>query len=87
MIVTPGDRGDIVISSLQANQSASYPRVAGIILTAGAIPEEPVMRLIEGLQNVVPILAVGSGTFETTNQVAAVKARITADNTKKSGLL
>lgn len=83
LIVTPGDRGDIVISSLQANQSASYPRVAGIILTAGAIPEEPVMRLIEGLQNVVPILAVGSGTFETTNQVAAVKARITADNTKK----
>lgn len=83
LIVTPGDRGDIVISSLQANLSASYPRVAGIVLTAGTVPEEPVMRLIEGLQNVVPILSVTSGTFETTNLVAAVKARITMDNVKK----
>ncbi|RFZ81667.1 phosphate acetyltransferase [Mucilaginibacter terrenus] len=83
LIVTPGDRGDIIISSLQANLSASYPRVAGIVLTAGSIPEEPVMRLIEGLQNVVPILTVDSGTFETTNNIASVKARITPDNSKK----
>lgn len=83
LIVTPGDRGDIIISSLQANLSSSYPRVAGIVLTAGVVPEEPVMRLIEGLQNVVPIIAVNSGTFETTNKIAAVKARITPDNSKK----
>ncbi|MCC8407915.1 phosphate acetyltransferase [Mucilaginibacter sp. UR6-1] len=83
LIVTPGDRGDIIISSLQANLSSSYPRVAGIVLTAGVVPEEPVMRLIEGLQNVVPIIAVNGGTFETTNKIASVKARITPDNTKK----
>lgn len=83
LIVTPGDRGDIIISSLQANLSSSYPRVAGIVLTAGVVPEEPVMRLIEGLQNVVPIIAVNGGTFETTNKIAAVKARITPDNSKK----
>lgn len=83
LIVTPGDRGDIIISSLQANLSSSYPKVAGIILTAGVVPEEPVMRLIEGLQLIVPIIAVETGTFETTTKVAAVKARITPDNVKK----
>ncbi|HEY0272215.1 MAG TPA: DRTGG domain-containing protein, partial [Chitinophaga sp.] len=76
LIVTPGDRGDIIISSLQANLSSSYPRVAGIVLTANTVPEAPVMRLIEGLQNVVPIMAVRTGTFETTNEIARVKARI-----------
>jgi phosphate acetyltransferase len=83
LIVTPGDRGDIIISSLQANLSSSYPKVAGIILTAGATPEEPVLRLIEGLQNVVPIMTVKTGTFETTTAVASVKARISPDNNKK----
>lgn len=83
LIVTPGDRGDIIIASLQANMSSNYPKVAGIVLTAGVIPEEPVMRLIKGLQNVVPIMAVQTGTFETTATVAAIKAKITPDNVKK----
>jgi phosphate acetyltransferase len=83
LIVTPGDRGDIIIGSLQANLSTSYPKVAGIVLTAGTQPEEPIVRLIEGLQNVVPILSVNTGTFQTITDIAAVKARITPDNTKK----
>ena len=83
LIVTPGDRGDIIICALQANLSASYPRVAGIVLTAGSEPEEPVLRLIEGLQTVVPILAVPTGSFETTTRIANIKARIGSDNPQK----
>jgi phosphate acetyltransferase len=83
LILTPGDRGDIIICALQANLSTSYPKVAGIILTAGYEPEEPILRLIEGLQTVVPIIAVQSGTFQTSNMVGAIRSKITADNTKK----
>ena len=83
LIVTPGDRGDIILAALQANLSASYPKVAGIVLTAGSEPEEPVMRLIEGSQNNIPIIAVQTGTFQTITQIAAVKARITPENAKK----
>ncbi|WP_256009677.1 phosphate acetyltransferase [Desertivirga xinjiangensis] len=83
LIVTPGDRGDIIIGSLQANLSTSYPKVAGIVLTAGSEPEEPIVRLINGLQNVVPIMSVKTGTFQTITDIAAVKPRITPDNVKK----
>ncbi|NCD70012.1 phosphate acetyltransferase [Mucilaginibacter agri] len=83
VIITPGDRGDIIISALQANSSTSYPKVSGIILTAGMEPEEPIIRLINGLQNVVPIIAVESGTFQTSNEVGAIRSKITPDNTKK----
>ena len=83
LIVTPGDRGDIIICALQANLSVNYPRVAGIVLTAGSEPEEPILRLIQGLQTVVPIIAVKNGTFQTTTQIGAIKSRITPDNTKK----
>ncbi|RZK21900.1 MAG: phosphate acetyltransferase [Hymenobacter sp.] len=83
LIVTPGDRGDIIVCALQANQSASYPRVAGIVLSTGSEPDEPVRRLLEGLPNVVPIVVVPTGTFETTTRVGAIRSRISADNPKK----
>ncbi|WP_259067560.1 phosphate acetyltransferase [Mucilaginibacter sp. X4EP1] len=83
LIITPGDRGDIIISALQANLSTSYPKVAGIILTAGYEPEEPILRLINGLQTVVPIIAVESGTFQTSNEIGAIRSIITPDNTQK----
>ncbi|RXF71665.1 phosphate acetyltransferase [Arcticibacter tournemirensis] len=83
LIVTPGDRGDIIIGSLQANISTNYPKVAGIVLSAGSIPEEPIIRLIEGSQTVVPIISVNTGTFQTIAEIASIKSRITTDNTKK----
>ncbi|RZM27730.1 MAG: phosphate acetyltransferase [Pedobacter sp.] len=83
LIVTPGDRGDIIIGALQANQSSNYPKVAGIVLTVGSIPDAPVMRLIEGLQTVIPIISVKTGTFETSNAIGSIHSRITKDNKKK----
>ena len=83
LIMTPGDRGDIIISALQANLSTSYPKVAGIVLTGGIEPEEPIRRLIEGLQTVVPIVSVKTGSFQTATNVGAIHSRITPDNNKK----
>ncbi|WP_295767449.1 phosphate acetyltransferase [uncultured Mucilaginibacter sp.] len=83
LIITPGDRGDIIIAALQANLSTSYPQIAGIVLTADTIPEEPIIRLIQGLQTVVPIIAVKTGTFQTTTEIGNIRSKITADNTKK----
>ncbi|GAB3786936.1 phosphate acetyltransferase [Spirosoma horti] len=83
LIVTPGDRGDIIIGALQANLSTNYPKVAGIVLTADTVPDEPVTRLISGLQTVLPILTVSQGTFGTTTAIGAIHSRITADNKPK----
>ena len=83
LIVTPGDRGDIIIAALQANVSTNYPKIAGLVLTAGTEPEEPIMRLINGLQTVVPIISVKTGTFQTTTQIGSIQSKISADNPKK----
>ncbi|HZH37503.1 MAG TPA: phosphate acetyltransferase [Flavisolibacter sp.] len=83
VIVTPADRGDIVISALQANLSTSYPKIAGIVLTGGGKLDKPVQRLIEGLQTVVPIVSVKAGTFETTARVSTIRSRIAPDNKQK----
>src|SRR3569833_293761 len=83
LIVTPGDRGDIIIGSLQANLSSRYPKVAGIVLTAGSKPDEPVMRLINGLHSVVPILSVETGTFQASTLIGSMRSKIASDNPKK----
>jgi phosphate acetyltransferase len=83
LIVTPGDRGDIIITALQANLSTSYPKVSGIVLTAGFEPEEPLIRLIQGSPSIMPIISVKTGTFETTAKIGAIQSRITPDNKTK----
>lgn len=83
LIVTPGDRGDIIIAMIQANLSKNYPKVAGMVLSGGLAPDQPIVKLAEGLETVVPVVQVETGTFETVNKVASVKSRIYPENTVK----
>lgn len=83
LVITPGDRADIILGALQANISANYPTLSGIILTGGLIPELPIIRLIEGLSDVIPIISVEGGTFMVTNKIGAIRPRIYAENTEK----
>lgn len=83
LVVTPGDRADIILGTLQANVSGNYPKIAGIILTGGILPEEPIMKLIDGVSEIVPIISVQTGTFETTNLVGSIKPQIHPDSTHK----
>ena len=83
LVITPGDRADIILGALQANLSANYPSISGIILTGGIMPEASIIKLIEGLSDVVPIISVKDATFMITNQVGDIKSQIYAENTKK----
>ncbi|WP_100614312.1 phosphate acetyltransferase [Confluentibacter citreus] len=83
LVITPGDRADIILGALQANISKNYPKISGIILTGGLIPEESILKLIEGLSSIVPIISVKGGTYSVTNSIGTIKPRIYADNTEK----
>lgn len=83
LVVTPGDRADIILGALQANASSNYPKISGIILTGSVIPEDSIMKLIEGVQSTVPIIAVDGGTFSIINKIGAVKPNIYATHQEK----
>ncbi|AKA34236.1 phosphate acetyltransferase [Flagellimonas lutaonensis] len=83
LVITPGDRADIILGALQANLSSNYPTVSGIVLTGGLRPEESIIKLIEGLSEVVPIISVQDDTFDITNRVGAIAPKIYAENTQK----
>jgi phosphate acetyltransferase len=83
LVITPGDRADIILGALQANESANYPSVSGIVLTGNIVPEESILKLIEGLSSVVPIITVEGGTYHISNKIGTIKPKIYADNTEK----
>lgn len=86
LIVTPGDRGDIILAMIQANLSKNYPKVAGLVFSGGLAPDEPIIKLLEGLETLVPMVQVQTGTFETVNKVASIKSRIYPENNLKIDL-
>ncbi len=83
LVLTPGDRSDIILGVLQANLSVNYPKVAGIVLTGGLRPPASVMKLIDGLDAVVPVIAVESASFQAANAVAGIRPKIRAHHTQK----
>ncbi len=83
LVIAPGDRADIVLGALQANISKNYPKIAGIILTGGLIPEDPILKLMDGLSSIVPIISVKSGTYNVTSSIGNIKSRIYAENNEK----
>jgi phosphate acetyltransferase len=83
LVITPGDRSDIILGALQANESVNYPSISGIILTGNIIPEESILKLIEGLSAIVPIISVDGGTYNITNKIGSIKSKIYANNTHK----
>lgn len=83
LVITPGDRADIILGVLQANESVNYPTIAGIVLTGNILPEPSILKLIEGLSPIVPIISVEEGTYYITNKIGAIKSKIYANNKQK----
>ncbi|MFY9975372.1 MAG: phosphate acetyltransferase [Chromatiaceae bacterium] len=84
LIITPGDRSDIILASLAADASSSFPRVAGLLLTGGLHPAPNVQRLLEGLRrNKVSVLSVPTDTFTTALNVHRIEATILPGDERK----
>ncbi len=84
LIITPGDRADIILGCLVSVFSDNYPNIAGLVLTGGIEPSESIQQLINGFQRwTMPIVQVSTDTFDTANKVNAVRAEITPDNDRK----
>jgi phosphate acetyltransferase len=84
MIITPGDRADLIVGSLASRFSGTFPNIAGLVLTGGLVPEASVLRLIDGLGGTdLPVLAVGADTYRTAATVAGVRGVLTPESDRK----
>ncbi len=85
MIITPGDRCDIILSTIASRLSTTYPDISGIILTGNLLPSENVLRLLKGLSTTVPvpIMAVEGHTYQTIEKVGELYGYIEPHDTRR----
>ncbi len=84
LVITPGDRDDVLVGVLASRLSDTFPDAAGILLSGGLRPSPQVLRLIEGLGGIpTPIFATDADTYATAQSVAAVQPVISAGSARK----
>ena len=85
LIITPGDRADVILASLATTVSDTSPNIAGLLLTGDLAPEEPVQRLIQGFKKYSPISVtlVGTDTYTTAMNASMVRPALTPENDRK----
>jgi phosphate acetyltransferase len=80
VVVIPADRTEVLLATLLADASGTFPRVAGIILNGPFPLPEPIVRLLDGFSSTVPIIATDLGTYDTAVQVMGARGRISPDS-------
>jgi phosphate acetyltransferase len=83
LVLTPGDRADVLLGVIEADRSANYPRMAGLVLTSGIQPDAEMFQLIEGLRESLPILAVDDDTYTAASRLEHIRAGIKPEDQDK----
>ncbi len=83
VVITPGDRADLILGAIQADKSDAYPDISGLVLTGGITPEKPILKLIDGINTSLPIIVVRPNTYEVTSKISDLKPRINPYDKRK----
>ena len=87
LVITPGDRTDVLISLFMTLLSENHPKIAGILLTGGYKPDKELMKLIRGIKKLpVAICKVNTDTYSTALDINKIKAVLTPNNERKMAM-
>ncbi|MFE8987906.1 phosphate acetyltransferase [Streptomyces collinus] len=83
LVVTPGDRADLVVGSLAAH-SAGTPPIAGVLLTLDEVPGDHILTLADRLAPGTPVLSVAGTSFPTAEQLFSLEGKLNAATPRKA---
>ncbi|MEU6103507.1 phosphate acetyltransferase [Streptomyces flaveolus] len=83
LVITPGDRADLVIGTLAAH-SAGTPPIAGLLLTLNEVPGDGILTLAARLAPGTPVLSVTGNSFPTAEQLFSLEGKLNAATPRKA---
>ncbi len=83
VVVVPGDRSDVLLGTLLAHASETFPALSGIILNGGFELAPSIERLLDGLGSTLPVARCATGTFDTAVRITRTRGRLAADSPRK----
>lgn len=86
LIITPGDRIDILLAVIAASKSANAAQPVGIVLTLDILPNETTMKILRGMPELLPILAVKENTYEIVSKLMNMHSELMPEFPRKIDL-
>jgi phosphate acetyltransferase len=83
VVICPSDREEVLLASLQAHRSSTFPNLSGVILNGGFPLSPQVRRLIDGLGVQLPLVTTTGGTYTTATRCHHARARISPRSQRK----
>ncbi|MFK4692297.1 phosphate acetyltransferase [Streptomyces pristinaespiralis] len=83
LVVTPGDRADLVVGALAAH-SAGTPPIAGVLLTLNERPSKEILTLAARLAPGTPVVSVTGNSFPTAAELFAMEGKLNASTPRKA---
>lgn len=67
LLITPGDREDIVLAACASLEMHDGPKMAGVVLTGGLRPSDNILKIIRFIQS--PFMLVREDSYEVASKV------------------
>ncbi len=82
LVITPGDRADIMLATLASSLSPDAPVPAALLLTGGLTPDPHLLPMLA--QAPFPVLSVDDDTYTATRKISDVRGEIATGMPRKS---
>ncbi len=84
LVITPGDRTEILIGLLMSMIADNFPKISGVLLTGGIKPSAQLKRLMEGVRQIpLAVYGVDSDTYNTAMAVSKIHPVLTPENERR----
>jgi len=86
VVITAGDRTEVLLGLLAAQAAPEFPSLAGLILTGGYKPHGNVDLLIRAMNPHVPVIVTDLDTYPAARLASRARGHITTSSTRKVDL-
>lgn len=82
LVIAPGDREDVIMAT--SLSSLNGVPLAGLLLTSGYVPQEPIQRLCKpALTGELPVMLVESNSFTTASLLGQMDTQVPLDDLER----
>ena len=85
LLITPGDREDIILAAGAALGTDGHPHLAGIVLTGKLRPSDNVLKVIRNMP--FPVLLAQEDSYEVASKVHDLTVKTRPDDTEKISII
>ncbi len=85
LLITPGDREDIILAACTSIDAQSEEKMAGIVLTGGLHPVEGILKIIRTMP--IPVLLAQADSYQVASKVHTLIVKTRPNDAEKISLI